>query len=109
VWGSQAFVAQKTGQSLWKPRDIKHKSRPNGTHTHMGRPGGRLGEAYGEEVAAVGDVSKDREGIGVRATVLVAMAGVVRKMSDQNSASAKDIALFLRVSWSTHPHHMTGE
>jgi alkyl hydroperoxide reductase subunit AhpC len=75
----------------------------------MGRPGGRLGEAYGEEVAAVGDVSKDREGIGVRATVLVAMAGVVRKMSDQNSASAKDIALFLRVSWSTHPHHMTGE
>jgi hypothetical protein len=36
-------------------------------HTHMGRPaGGRLGEAYGEEVAAVGDVSKDREGIGVR-------------------------------------------
>jgi hypothetical protein len=28
--------------------------------------GGRLGEAYGEEVAAVGDVSEDGEGVGVR-------------------------------------------
>jgi hypothetical protein len=36
-------------------------------HVHVGRPrpGADLGEAYGEEVAAVGDVSKDREGIGV--------------------------------------------
>jgi hypothetical protein len=31
-----------------------------------GSGGGRLGEAYGEEVAAVGDVSEDGEGVGVR-------------------------------------------
>jgi hypothetical protein len=31
-----------------------------------GGSGGRLGEAYGEEVAAVGGVGEDGEGVGVR-------------------------------------------
>jgi hypothetical protein len=36
------------------------------TYAHAAAWGGRLGEAYGEEVAAVGDVSEDGEGVGVR-------------------------------------------
>jgi hypothetical protein len=41
------------------------------THVHvhvalLAAQEGRLGEAYGEEVAAVGGVSKDGEGVGVR-------------------------------------------
>jgi hypothetical protein len=39
------------------------------TYTHvalLAAQEGRLGEAYGEEVAAVGGVSKDGEGVGVR-------------------------------------------
>ena len=76
VWfGGSKFAVWKV---LEKPRDIRHGHRRMG-QTHMehahtrhvhtdtrGGPSGPLGEAYGEEVAAVSSILEDGEGVGVR-------------------------------------------